>query len=1174
MADISELSQQAITIDKKLHWACDAIYELCSSRGLKRVAKSLPHAARDLETVFFALTCLGKDVRPDLWKTRYALFLWLGMLMLNPFEISALVDGETCFIAGVVQHCIEALNDAGPVREAAAFCLSATLTRQDVPSSHLEKLVVRAAHGVEAFGRSEESVFATMGAIRALAAAYKQGDRLVLQRLAQQVFEAIRPCLQQKNSRPLKHLAIKLVARVGIAMLKPRIAPWCYSRGIRMLLLLPESHSAEEHAGLNEETKEPSLNFELEQSENLLESILDALLDGLHDVETKIRWSSAKGIGRIALRLPQSVTDDVVEAVLSVFGNLGLIDEDSAWHGSCLALAELSRLGVLLPSRLQEASSALSEAIEYDRTRGSHHIGANVRDAACYVAWAFARAYAPQIIAPYLPGLLTSILSVAIFDREVHVRRAAGAALQENIGRQGVREFGAEGITLTQTVNFFALGSRERAYFDIAPTVSRLGYFECIFSHLLHNRVHHWDVSIRLLAAKSLGKIVEGLQESGLKRQALNRAVTFLVPFASGSRELAPRHGSLIALAQVTSALDFVDNNLAATLSDVVPKLEAARLYRGRGGELVRSAACSLIEAVASQACPLAVKTQLRLLDSLDESSIHPAEAVRAAAVAGVRALTWRYFGGHSHAMTVPSERLISRTVIHYITLATEPATTNMSRGACKCLGALPMRLLTARDTTLDAVLDALAIRAMRYDTVVGEKDAETRRDALAALANIIATVGPSNLTYSRVAKLLTTLVQNACCDYGADKRGDVGSWSRIEGLKALVILSTTVNSSRFPQSESAKERLVSDFEGRALFFKGREILCSTKPFLEVHSMSRWPVGASEQVCCALMRQLGEKLDSVRNVALGLFPKFLHTAPVVPARGNVGILLFSDRESVDLPARLCACLALGRVYQGAVLSGLVISAGTSNSTVSLRFREALTQHAIEAYDRQDDQALSSLAEALLSLTRALVQATSEETIRNSLPVLKCLCALVDADSFTRFFKMIPNEPENPERFAYCLVDVISKLIATPKYSKDVPRLCAAADVLLAVFQASAASLTVVVKNSLTGLLRCLRSPYPTVCAYVAEQLYTRLLELSITDHCLLGSERLLSAQAVLGSVAWDGENADSLENAASQLASALEIERSAPQQSQPAAAHNRIKDQLDSYACLVQDAGF
>ncbi|CAN0574750.1 unnamed protein product, partial [Ectocarpus sp. 12 AP-2014] len=36
-------------------------------------------------------------------------------------------------------------------------------------------------------------------------------------------------------------------------------------------------------------------------------------------------------------------------------------------------------------------------ALAYDVRRGAGGVGAHVRDAACYVCWAFARAYSPRV---------------------------------------------------------------------------------------------------------------------------------------------------------------------------------------------------------------------------------------------------------------------------------------------------------------------------------------------------------------------------------------------------------------------------------------------------------------------------------------------------------------------------------------------------------------------------------------------------------------------------------------------------------------------------------------------------------------------------------------------------------------------------------------------------------
>ena len=83
---------------------------------------------------------------------------------------------------------------------------------------------------------------------------------------------------------------------------------------------------------------------------------------------------------------------------------------------------------MLLPRRLPEIFKVLNRALVYDENRGNYSVGANVRDSACYVAWAFARAYDPEVLGPYMLELATSLLITSLYDREINCRRAASAA--------------------------------------------------------------------------------------------------------------------------------------------------------------------------------------------------------------------------------------------------------------------------------------------------------------------------------------------------------------------------------------------------------------------------------------------------------------------------------------------------------------------------------------------------------------------------------------------------------------------------------------------------------------------------------------------------------------------------------------------------------------------------
>lgn len=110
--------------------------------------------------------------------------------------------------------------------------------------------------------------------------------------------------------------------------------------------------------------------------------------------DTVVRWSAAKGIGRVTSRLTYTLSDEVLSSILELFSpgevfyisgcpcrvislNTGpsnaavqqvihllssiqfmgskdgvffsLFQGDGSWHGGCMALAELARRGLLLP---------------------------------------------------------------------------------------------------------------------------------------------------------------------------------------------------------------------------------------------------------------------------------------------------------------------------------------------------------------------------------------------------------------------------------------------------------------------------------------------------------------------------------------------------------------------------------------------------------------------------------------------------------------------------------------------------------------------------------------------------------------------------------------------------------------------------------------------------------
>ena len=475
---------------------CRVVYALCKVRGYKTIVKFVPHEVADLEPLVALLaTVLPADHAS--WQIAYALMVWLSMVVMVPFDLTIIdssgvtaaadappaADASPTSVAddaaaarpplgppsalaaktlvGAIERlALQFLDATGPARDAAAVLLARLLTRpglqpalSDFVAWSVAELDAAASSSAAAAAPSALSTsFLVAGVHTALAHIFKLGHRSdllgQLPRLGPLSSGAHE--LLASNSVTKRKLGIKLLQRVGLVYLPPRVASWRYQRGNRSLLHnlqasgAPTEGTADADAGA---APAPAEEEDEEEGEEALvaeevEGVLEQLLTGLKDADTVVRWSAAKGVGRLTGRLPLELADDVVEQVLEL---LTPDETPNSWHGGCLALAELSRRGLLLPARLPEVLPRVTKALHFDVARGASSVGTHVRDAACYVTWAFARAFEPAVMAPHVAALAPALLVLVVFDREVNVRRAAAAAFQEHVGRQGSFPHGTMG---------------------------------------------------------------------------------------------------------------------------------------------------------------------------------------------------------------------------------------------------------------------------------------------------------------------------------------------------------------------------------------------------------------------------------------------------------------------------------------------------------------------------------------------------------------------------------------------------------------------------------------------------------------------------------------------------------------------------------------------------------
>jgi len=339
-------------------------------RGPKEVVKRMPHEISDLVPVLEYLESENLD-DPSSWESGYVLVHWLSILVLNPFSLKLLDDQSQSSSAAVSQRimdiCFKCIVLNNTVGIAAPTLVSKFLSRPDMITVYMKPFMDWACKTIMS-GRSC-TMGARLGAFSSLAAIFKHSKRQEILPYGQQVLNAVLASKYEQGDSLVKKLTMKLIQRIGMMFLKTTVAPWRYQRGSRSLFMNMQKDQPEKKPKEDENSNRPSEEDKYDSYDELstygdaVETVLDKLLSGLREKDTIVRWSAAKGIGRVTNRLPKQYADEVVENIL---GNFLPRENNQVWHGSCLAIAELGRRGLLLPARLDDVVPEIKKAMVFD----------------------------------------------------------------------------------------------------------------------------------------------------------------------------------------------------------------------------------------------------------------------------------------------------------------------------------------------------------------------------------------------------------------------------------------------------------------------------------------------------------------------------------------------------------------------------------------------------------------------------------------------------------------------------------------------------------------------------------------------------------------------------------------------------------------------------------------
>ncbi|KAL6906534.1 hypothetical protein ACP4OV_004135 [Aristida adscensionis] len=1103
-------AEEVLDIIKPL---CIIIYTLVTVCGYKSVIKFFPHQVSDLELAVALLekchtmssaTALRQESTGEM-ETKCVVLLWLYILVLIPFDIATVdtsiatadrMDGPEVvpLVTRILDICKDYLSSSGPMRRISGLLLARLLTRPDMAkafSSFMEwanKILLSVTDNFV-------DQFRSIGIVEALASIFKIGNRRLLYDAASGAWNDCSVMIKTNvsaRSPLLRKFLVKLAQRVALISLPPRSPSWRYkSISSSLGANLSSSTSGGGYSSvsnqevINDQAEMCSSEEDMDVPE-IVEEIIDLLLTGLRDSDTIVRWSAAKGIGRITALLTPALSEEVISSILQLFSPG---EGDGSWHGGCLALAELARRGLLLPSSFPDVIPFIIKALHYDVRRGPHSIGSHVRDAAAYVCWAFGRAYTNYDMKAVLEQLAPHLLTVACYDREVNCRRAASAAFQENVGRQGTFP---HGIDIVNSADYFALASRSNSYLNVAVSVAQYKEYLYPFAEeLLFNKITHWEKSLRELSAQALSLLVQyDMDFFG------GHALEKLVPCTLSS-DLCIRHGATLAAGEITLKLyqlGFTFSiDMQKSLSSIVPSIEKARLYRGKGGEIMRSAVSRFISCVSIAGISLSEKTKRSLLETLNENLRHPNSQIQCAAVDALKHFIPAY-------LVSSGEKIANDIISKYVSLLDDPNVA-ARRGAALALGVLPYKFLILKWMPVLSKLCSSCTIEDKPD----DPDAEARVNSVRGLISVCETLtacfdqnsDSGDSIYAYIKDNVMPALFKALDDYAVDNRGDVGSWVREAAMDALerctLILCKRDNIALRTAPASDHESELSDMDGNT---------CST-----THQL--FDSGIAQDLVAGIAKQAVEKIDKIREIAVRTLQRILYYQeqfiPFIPYRELLEEIIPNSTDlewavpSVSYP-RLMKLLQVS-CYSKPVLSGLVIATGGLQESLKKASLSALVGYLQDSDINTNYEGKSR--QYLLSCDLLWVLQRYQKCDRVVTPTLKTIEALFSKQVFL-------NKGYN--EFYRDLVDLVGTEL---KGSKDFTKLCAGLSILGYISSQVDESCP----KAFSQLLAFLGHRYPKIRKAAADQVYLVLLQ----NNDLISAENMDKAQELLAETCWEGD---------------------------------------------------
>lgn len=1061
------------------------LYLFCKVRGAKVVTRFLDNEPKSLQAMVDLLKtnqeneAMSSDepgqpdddayietkVKLD-WKARYLLLLWIGHLMLTPFDLSTVSSiannemlmeasfpiGLPLVVVDILHVCATYLGASSNEQSTAAATLVKLVLRPDMRQLGLLNFQLKRAF--ETINRPKVELHLLNGYLmftNGIVSSANTNDihsyLIDIHLLISQIFyqEGFEIHAQLRSSAVSKKLAIKIWSKIIIHVIQ--------------------------HEKLSTGTAYPAAS-RLMHDMNALEDVVDYLLKSLADRDTQVRYAASKALGVVTTKLESDMAEEVVNAVL------GSVQEDvfrddqgkqntsavSAvrWHGLTLTLSHMLFRRSPVPDQLPDVLLTLYGTLAFEqRSATGNSLGSNVRDAANFGLWSLARRYSTKELAEVSmqdqPSHLLSCSAIQItachlvvsacLDPAGNVRRGSSAALQELIGRHPNTI--VEGISLVQIIDYQAVGLRERAMISIALEAAELSemYRISILDDLFGWRgLRATDSASREYAAASIGRLVNLESPVGIRSRVDEIARNLQ---DTSTREVELRHGLVLSLAAIFNT--YVQrlqtpNNVAQSAEDtLLPHFSTFWNIFGNGitleakdlslpsmkSDLTIAAICSLVVAVA--ASDLALRDLGESQPATDTGAVFDILTTSLSA-RGAESILSLSDACQKLFLTLNDEQRLDLARI-WLDVLTKGGKSPRTFGFLVGLGAvhslLPEgsanlsdtdRSLSARDKTMSALMTAT--RAV---------DIEVRVVAIRALTLTLESKHQRN---EAPGPEFLKAIEACLNDYSINERGDVGSLARFQALLAIERIWTLAQSSSVSILES-----------------------------------RFPSMITVQ------RLALERLDKVRIQAAKCL---VIVTGVQFEHSDISSYSYMKRVGTYI-LRSAANIQDNHSHLGAWLTGFASSAGAGAESFIEPSRQAL--HDILCSlptnaDSKSDTSLPSLEEVGIALRTLLLTTITSSDDRILLPLLETVCFLLDANILQPLFKAPSTTPSLKP------VTLLSLIQRAHYKSTSLPKLLSCIHIYLHL-----AGLHEIRTEVLKKLVSMLLHPFPRVRRAVAEVIW-------------------------------------------------------------------------------------